>query len=163
MNERINPKYWLRIAREVGKAATCKANVGCVLVHKKMIVGMGYVGSIHGDEHCDTAGHINLPVDYRGEQGETCIRTVHAEINAILKCMVRGSSDIGFITCYSTHEPCYACTLQLLQIGVRDIYYIEPYQDTRRDLFLKRSNVRNWGYGIASSQVMMEDEHVAEP
>ena len=155
MNKRINPQYWLRIAQEVAKASTCKANVGCVLVHKKMIVGIGYVGSIHGDEHCDVADHINVPAEYRGENGETCIRTVHAEVNAILKCMVRGSHDGGFIECYSTHQPCCECLKLLLQIGVRDIYYIMAYADARREEYLKKSSVRNWGYRVSIKQVDM--------
>jgi len=160
MNKLVNPWYWLRIAREVGKASTCKADVGCVLVHEKMIVGIGYVGSIHGDDHCDEDGHINVPAEYRGENGETCIRTVHAEVNAILKCMVRGSHDKGFIECYSTHQPCCECLKLLLQIGVRTIYYILPYVDARRDEYLQKSCVKKWGYRVNMMKVDMEREDV---
>lgn len=137
MNAKINPSYWLRIAKEIAKASTCKAQVGCVLVHKKTIVGMGYVGSIHGDAHCDEAGHIDIPAEHRGKNGVTCIRTIHAEMNAILKCMVRGSKENGWIECYSTHSPCLECAKHLLQIGAREIYYIHPYADRRLTTFLQ--------------------------
>lgn len=138
MNEKINPSYWLRIAHEVAKASTCKAQVGCVLVHKKTIVGMGYVGSIHGDAHCDETCHIDIPVTHRGKNAVTCIRTIHAEMNAVLKCTVRGSEQNGWIECYSTHEPCLECLKILLQIGAREIYYSIPYVDERRGVFLSK-------------------------
>lgn len=156
MNNRINPQYWLRIAREVAKASTCKVNVGCVLVHKKMIVGIGYVGSIHGDGHCDQSGHINVPAEYRGEQGETCIRTVHAEVNAILKCQVRGSAEDGFIECYSTHQPCCECLKLLLQIGVRNMYYVTPYEDARRDRYIEEAITRGWWSKIHMQHITMD-------
>lgn len=156
MNKHINHQYWLRIAQAVAKASTCKADVGCVLVHKKMIVGIGYVGSVHGDAHCDGPnGHINVPAEYRGENGETCIRTIHAEVNAILKCTVRGSKEHGII-CYSTHQPCCECLKLLLQIGVHDILYITGYEDARRDLYIQRAIVRGWWHQIHMMQVHMD-------
>ena len=108
-----------------------------------MIVGIGYVGSVHGDRHCDTDGHINIQASYRGNEGETCIRTVHAEVNAVLKCMVRGSKEDGFIECYSTHQPCCECLKMLLQIGVRRIFFIHQYEDTRRDTYLRQMAVED--------------------
>lgn len=139
MNTRMTMKYWLRIAFEIGKASTCKIPVGCILVHKQMIVGMGYVGSTHGDDHCDEHDHIEIPAPYRGGVDRlSCVRTIHAEMNAILKCTVRGSKDGGWIDCYSTHQPCLECTKTLLQIGARRVFYVEEYVDERRDLFLQK-------------------------
>lgn len=144
MNPRINNKYWMRIAVEVAKASTCRAEVGCVLIHKKTLVGMGYVGSVHGDVHCFEPNdfihqHILVETETKGSttQGNTCIRTIHAEMNAVLKCTMRGSGEGGWIDCYSTYQPCLECTKVLLQIGVRYFYYMKPYKDDHRDLFLK--------------------------
>ena len=145
MNIRISPEYWMRIAVELAKAATCRANVGCLLVHENKIVGHGYVGSVHGDVHCyddehQLTLHKHLLVDapHRGstETGTTCIRTVHAEINAALKCIVRGSKEGGWIECYCTYQPCLDCTKVLLQIGVRKMYFMKPYKDEWRDTFM---------------------------
>lgn len=146
MNPHINPEYWMRMAVDVAKASTCRANVGCVLVHKNTIVGIGYVGSIHGDHHCNstegllahkTDHHILMPSKSQGstKKGNTCIRTVHAEMNAILKCTVRGSYQNGWIQSYSTYQPCLNCTKVLLQIGVRQLYYLKEYKDIWRDKF----------------------------
>lgn len=143
MNWNICPEYWMRIAVAVASASSCRADVGCVLVHKKTLVGMGYVGSVHGDVHCITpdrlaAQHILMKTDRQGstKKGNTCIRTIHAEMNAVLKCTVRGSQEDGWLEAYSTYQPCLDCTKVLLQIGVRTIYYIKPYKDTWRDAFL---------------------------
>jgi len=144
MNNEINTKYWLRIAENVGKASTCRLPVGCILVHRNTIVGMGYVGSVHGDYHCNEQGHIECEVDYRGQRRKTCIRTVHAEVNAILKCTVRGNKMTEWISCYSTHEPCFDCTKLLLQIGVRKIYFITSYEDERKKQYLSKINTNEF-------------------
>jgi len=146
MNTRIDEKYWMRVAVDIAAASTCRAKVGCVLVFNKTIVGMGYVGSVHGDDHCyastkdwEEHNHILMKTDRKGstKTGDTCIRTIHAEINAILKCQWRGSKETGWIDCYSTYEPCLECTKVLIQIGVRKIFYLNAYKDEWRDLYLK--------------------------
>ena len=145
MNPKVGHKYWMRIAESIAKASTCRAEVGCVLIHQKTIVGMGYVGSVHGDDHCVTDvynNHVLVKTDRKGSttKGNTCIRTIHAEMNAILKCTVRGSEENGWIACYSTYQPCLDCTKVLLQIGVRQIYYMQPYKDEWREVYLKQLN-----------------------
>lgn len=147
MNHRITPEYWIRTAVELAKASTCRADVGCVLVHKNIIAGVGYVGSVHGDLHCipDPEGmniddcHVLMKTDRQGstKKGDTCIRTIHAEMNAVLKCSIRGSEENGWIECYSTYQPCLDCTKVLLQIGVRKIYYLRAYKDSWRDVYLQ--------------------------
>jgi len=151
MNTRITPEYWMHIAVDVAKAATCRANVGCVLIHKKIIVGMGYVGSVHGDVHCiETIAqsmaqhqHLLVKTGVRGSTltGTSCIRTIHAEMNAILKCTMRGSREGGWIECYCTYQPCLECTKVLLQIGVRKMFYLNPYKDEWRDKFMSESDI----------------------
>ncbi len=149
MNEKITPAYWMAIASQLATAATCRANVGCILVYQNQIVGHGYVGSVHGDVHCvnhvsdpdlNHMSHILMKTDQRGSArtGDTCIRTVHAEVNAALKCTMRGSYEHGWIDCYSTYQPCLDCTKVLLQIGVRKMYYRHGYQDDWREAFVKQ-------------------------
>lgn len=145
MNSRITPTYWMKIAVEVAKASTCRAEVGCILVHKKTLVGMGYVGSVHGDAHCDERDHILVKTEQKGstKNGDTCIRTIHAEMNAVLKCTIRGSEENGWIDCYSTYQPCLECTKILFQIGVRTIYYIHPYKDKWREIYMEEFDLYN--------------------
>jgi dCMP deaminase len=139
-------RYFLRIASDIAEASTCRVKVGAVITKDKLIVGMGYVGSVHGDWHCNELPNGCLLVDNHGvkgsgDSGQSCIRTVHAEMNAVLKTMVRGNEHDGWLTCYCTHKPCLECTKALLQIGVRDITYINDYRDDYRDLFLNSVSV----------------------
>ena len=69
--------YFMNIAREVATRATCdRKMVGAVIVRGKTILSTGYNGSLRGLPHCDEVGH-------EMENGH-CVRTVHAEANAIV-------------------------------------------------------------------------------
>lgn len=142
MNKILTPEFWMKMAEQIAEASTCRAKVGCILVYKNMIVGHGYVGSVHGDDHCCDDDHILVDAPHRGSTttNTTCIRTVHAEVNAALKCTVRGGWKEGWVDCYSTYQPCLDCVKILLQIGVRKMYYRKPYKDHWRDLYLKQLN-----------------------
>ena len=78
-NERVSwEKYFINIAVEVSKRSTCdRKNVGAVIVKNKMILSTGYNGSIRGLPHCDEIGHEMV--------NGHCVRTTHAEANAIVQ------------------------------------------------------------------------------
>ena len=142
-------KYWMEITDQIAQASTCRVKLGCVLMHQGLIVGTGYTGSLSGDQHCCDAGCLLMETELLGsspQKKETCIRTMHAELNAVLKCAVR---DSMFAFC--TYEPCLRCTQALLQIGVRAIYYRYPYKDVWRDVFLKQTEI--------SCRIEPYDEH----
>lgn len=139
MNNNITHNYFLRIAEVIAEASTCRAKVGCVLVKDNNIVGHGYVGSVHGDTHCDDANHVLIKAEHR-PNGDTCIRTIHAEMNAVLKCQARGNQKDGWLSVYCTHQPCLDCLKVLLQIGVRRIWYRYTYDDQRRDAYIQGLN-----------------------
>lgn len=152
MNKKVNNSYWMKICDAVASASTCRVDIGCILVKDKTIVGMGYVGSVCGDKHCtieptppvnilhanvhDCLLVNNFNIKGSGDSGESCIRTIHAETNAILKCTVRGDKQNGWITCYSTYMPCLECFKLLLQIGVRSFYYRKEYKDLYRETYI---------------------------
>lgn len=111
--------YFLRIAQVVGERSTCdRAHVGCVLVVDKRILTTGYNGSPAGQEHCDDIGH--LLVDGH------CVRTIHAETNAIIQAALHGVSTKG-ATCYVTHYPCLNCTKALINAGITRLVYATAY------------------------------------
>ena len=78
MNDRVSwEKYFMNIATEVATRSTCdRKHVGAVIVREKTILSTGYNGSIKGLPHCDEAGHEMV-------DGH-CVRTTHAEANAIV-------------------------------------------------------------------------------
>jgi dCMP deaminase len=113
----------MQIAYQVATRATCdRKHVGAVIVRDKTILSTGYNGSIRGLEHCDEVGHLM-------ENGH-CVRTVHAEANAIAQAARNGVRiDAGSI--YVTASPCWACFRLIANGGITRIAFGEFYRDQR--------------------------------
>jgi dCMP deaminase len=124
----------MKIAYAVSERSTCdRAFVGCVLVRDKRILTTGFNGSPAGQPHCDEVGH--LLVDGH------CIRTIHAETNAIIQAALHGVS-IKDCTCYVTHFPCINCTKALINAGIVRLVYSVAYRlDENALAFLKMADV----------------------
>jgi dCMP deaminase len=116
-------EYFMAIAREVATRSTCdRKHVGAVIVRDRMILATGYNGSIRGLAHCDDEGHLL-------EDGH-CVRTVHAETNAIVQAARNGvrleGGDI-----YVTASPCWGCFKVIANAGLVRIVFGEFYRDER--------------------------------
>lgn len=124
----------MNIAATVATRSTCdRAAVGAVLVRDKRILTTGFNGSPAGLPHCDDAGH--LMVDGH------CVRTTHAEANAIIQAALHGISTRGAI-CYVTHFPCLGCTKMLINAGIQAIIYADAYRvDTNARAFFEAAGV----------------------
>jgi dCMP deaminase len=116
-------EYFMNIARTVATRATCDRKfVGSVIVRDRIILATGYNGSIRGLPHCDEEGHLM-------EDGH-CVRTVHAEANAIVQA-ARSGVRIDGADVYVTASPCWGCFRLLANAGVRRIVFGEFYRDPR--------------------------------
>ena len=126
--------YFMKIAFAVSERSTCdRAFVGCVLVLEKRILTTGFNGSPAGLPHCDEVGHLIV-------EGH-CVRTIHAETNAIIQAALHGVSTRGS-TCYVTHLPCINCTKALINAGiVRLVYSVAYRMDENAMNFLRAANV----------------------
>ena len=115
--------YFMNIAKEVGTRSTCnRKHVGAVIVRGKTILATGYNGSIRGLAQCAEAGH---------EMDNThCVRTIHAEANAIVQS-ARHGVRIEDSEIYITASPCYDCFKMIANVGIRKIYFGEFYRDER--------------------------------
>ena len=140
-NKNVNDSYWMGLVDKIAEASTCRVDIGTLLIQKKVIVGVGYLGSLSSDNHCDDFGCLLVPNKGMFGSGDekSCIRTVHAEMNAVLKCKARGTED-NWLTCYCTYQPCLNCLKALLSIGVRTIVYRKDYTDKWRDFFIDNIN-----------------------
>jgi dCMP deaminase len=70
-----------------------------------------------------------------------CIRTIHAETNAIIQGALHGVSTKG-ATCYVTHLPCINCTKALINAGiVRLVYSVAYHTDENAMNFLKAADI----------------------
>jgi len=115
--------YFMNIAREVATRSTCdRKHVGAVIVREKTILSTGYNGSIKGLPHCDDVGCEMV-------DGH-CVRTTHAEANAIVQAAKNGI-QINQSEIYVTASPCYDCFKLIANAGINVIYYDEFYRDKR--------------------------------
>ena len=80
-------RYFLDLCEAVARRATCdRGKCGCVIVKNKRIMTTGYVGAPARLPHCDEAGHdMRKVIDYNGNITQHCVRTLHAEQNAIIQ------------------------------------------------------------------------------
>lgn len=116
-------QYFMAVAREVATRSTCdRKHVGAVIVRDKMILTTGYNGSIRSLAHCDEAGHLM-------EDGH-CVRTVHAEANAIVQA-ARNGVMLDQAHIYVTASPCFGCFKLIANSGIRKIVFGEFYRDNR--------------------------------
>ena len=111
--------YFFKIAEIVGSRSTCdRAHVGAVIVKNKVILSTGYNGAPRGLPHCDDVGHELV-------DGH-CVRTVHAEANAIAQA-ARNGAPIDSATIYLTISPCYDCFKMMVNGGVKEVVYRKFY------------------------------------
>ena len=114
-------KTFLDMAEVLAKRGTCnRLNTACILVDdENHYLTSGYNGSPRGLPHCDDVGHLMIE--------NHCVRTIHAEHNAVLQAARKGVSVHG-ATAYVLHRPCLRCTLLLAQVGIQRIVYRYPYE-----------------------------------
>lgn len=120
--ERIDwDQYFLAQAKIAALRSTCtRLMVGSAIVRENRIIASGYNGSVADGDHCiDDGCYI---VDGH------CVRTVHAEANALLQCAKFGVPT-NETTLYVTHFPCLQCTKQIIQAGIRKVVYEEDYRN----------------------------------
>lgn len=129
--ENIRPswdEYFMKICQVVASRATCdRGRSGCVIVRDKQILTTGYVGSPIGLPHCDEIGHqFNSVIHEDGHQSQHCIRTTHAEQNAICQAAKLGISLNG-ATLYCKMTPCYVCAKMIINVGIKRVVCEKDY------------------------------------
>lgn len=124
-------EYFMEIAKVVGKRGTCdRGRNGAVLVKNKRILTTGYVGSPAGLPHCDEVGHLmSETIDSEGNKSKHCIRTTHAEQNAIVQAALHGVSTEG-ATLYVKFVPCFACCKMIINAGIKKVVAEKDYHDS---------------------------------
>jgi dCMP deaminase len=131
-------EYFIGLVREVAKRATCdRGKSGCIVVRDKRIICTGYVGSPPGMPHCDEAGHLmKQMIDDTGKASNHCVRTIHAEQNAICQAARHGTPLDGS-TLYCTMEPCRTCAMLIISSGVVRVVAERMYHAAQesRELF----------------------------
>jgi dCMP deaminase len=121
--------YFMGIARQVATRHTCPPRkpgspngVGAILVRERTILSTGYNGSVRGTAHCTEVGHMM--------ENDHCVRTVHAEANAIVQAAKNGVATEG-ATIYTTASPCFNCFKLIANAGIVKIVFDTLYRDER--------------------------------
>ena len=124
-------EYFKEITECTAKRSPCeRLKVGCLLVKENRIIAQGYNGFLPGTPH-------ESKVVNEHEQA-----TVHAEQNVITDCAKRGVSS-NDCDAYITHYPCVNCMKILCAAGIKNIFYINDYNnDPLVDYFMKISNIQ---------------------
>lgn len=121
-------EYFMEMVNTVSKRATCdRGRSGCVIVKDHQILVTGYVGSPTGLPHCDEAGHQMKKMIHEDDSiTNHCVRTVHAEQNAICQAAKRGIS-INEATLYCRMTPCRVCAMLIINCGITRVVCERKY------------------------------------
>ena len=121
-------EYFMEIANTVSTRATCdRGRSGCVIVRDRQILVTGYVGSPIGMAHCDDVGHqLKQVVHEDGSITTHCMRTVHAEQNAICQAAKLGIS-LYESTLYCRMTPCRTCAMLIINCGIKRVVCEKKY------------------------------------
>lgn len=133
--------YFLQMCYTVAQRSTClRRKVGAIAVKDNRILATGYNGTPTSVQHCEEVGCLRAKMNVpSGERHEIC-RGLHAEQNVIIQAAVSGIS-IKDSTIYCTTQPCLICTKMLINCGVKEIFYTNPYPELLAQEMLKEANI----------------------
>ncbi len=139
-------EYFMTLAHEVATRTTClRRGVGAVIVKDLRILATGYNGVPSGLAHCSQTGclrqQLNVP---SGQRHEIC-RGLHAEQNAIIQA-ARYGINIDGATIYVTTQPCVVCAKMIINSGIVEIVYQNPYPDELAMSMLEESGIKLRGF-----------------
>ncbi|MBN1274665.1 AAA family ATPase [Candidatus Woesearchaeota archaeon] len=136
--------YFIGITNAVRERGTCdRGKAGCVIAKDNRILTTGYVGSVKGMPHCDEAGHLmHEVINEDGTRSKHCIRTVHAEQNAIVQAARNGVSIDG-ATLYCSMTPCFTCAKLIINAGIKRVVANKDYHKSKLSkAFFKAAKVK---------------------
>jgi dCMP deaminase len=153
-------EYFLSMVSLIGARGTCnRGRSGCVIVSEdNRILMSGYVGSPPGFHHCDEVGHeFEWRLDFDPNQSSPydilqgfhkhCIRTIHAEMNAILYAARKGVA-LENATLYCTMTPCRRCAEAITQAGIKRVVTAKKYKKAEdSEEYFKRAGITLVTYG----------------
>lgn len=132
--------YFLNLLEPLGSRGSCdRGRSGAVIVGPgHTIIATGYVGAAPGQPHCDEVGHMmNTVIHEDGTSSQHCVRTLHAEENAILQCAKDGIS-VKDATIYCKMVPCYNCAMRIVRVGIKRVVALKRYHADQKSVKLFR-------------------------
>lgn len=98
-----------------------------MIVKDKRIMTTGYVGAPSGLPHCDDVGHdIRKVLADNGNMTQHCVRTLHAEQNAIIQA-ARFGIPLEGATLFCKMTPCRTCAMMIINAGIKRVVCEKRY------------------------------------
>ncbi len=121
-------EYFMEVVEAISKRATCnRGKSGCVIARDNQLLVTGYVGSPSGLPHCDDVEHLIKTITHEdGHTTQHCMRTIHAEQNAICQAAKKGTPIYG-ATLYCKMTPCRTCAMLLINCGIERVVCEKKY------------------------------------
>lgn len=137
-------QYFMKFAEQASTRGTCdRKKVGAVIVRDRTILSTGYNGAVRGTPHCDEVGHLM--------EHDHCVRTAHAEANAIVQAARNGTAIDGG-TIYTNASPCFICFKLIANAGIKRIVFAELYRDERIYQFAQEAKIELVDFGAMQIQ-----------
>ncbi len=135
-------EYFMKLANEVATRTTCmRRAVGAVIVKDNRILATGYNGVPSGLKHCAVTGCLRQELGIpSGQRNEIC-RGLHAEQNAIIQAAKYGPLINGS-KIYVNTQPCVVCAKMLINAGIEEIVYQNPYPDDLAMSLLEEAKIK---------------------
>lgn len=122
-------EYFMKLAEEVQTRTTClRRPVGAIIVKDRRILATGYNGVPTGLPHCNVTGCLREQLGVPSGQRHEICRGLHAEQNALLQA-ARYGINIEGASMYVTTQPCSVCAKMIINAGIKEIIYKNPYPD----------------------------------
>ncbi|HIY82556.1 deoxycytidylate deaminase [Rubneribacter sp.] len=135
-------EYFMKLAHEVATRTTCvRRAVGAVIVKDRRILATGYNGVPTGLRHCAEVGCLRQQLGIPSGQRQEICRGLHAEQNAIIQAARYGTNIMG-ASIYVTTQPCVTCAKMIINAGIEEIVYQNPYPDELSMSMLEEAGIK---------------------
>lgn len=135
-------EYFMTLAEQVATRTTClRRAVGAVVVKDRRILSTGYNGVPSGIPHCAETGCLREKLHVPSGQRHELCRGLHAEQNAIIQA-ARYGIDISGASIYVTAQPCVVCAKMLINAGIKEVIYKDPYPDKLSQELIGQSDMK---------------------
>ena len=135
-------EYFMTMANYAATRTTClRRGVGCVIVKDNRVLATGYNGVPTGITHCAVTGCLREKLGVPSGQRHEICRGLHAEQNAIIQAAKFGISIDG-AKIYVNTQPCVVCAKMLINAGIEEIIYQNPYNDELSRELLAESGIK---------------------
>jgi deoxycytidylate deaminase len=175
----------MRMAFEQSRQSLCrKRGIGAVIARDTDIIAGGFNGPPIGvaactsltycykdhSKECDACGtpfqailrvciKCRRPIEQERtaelEKNLDLCRGVHGEERAILRVIKNGRGSVVGAQLYTTTFPCLLCAKKIIEVGISDVWYVEPYPFTEAYRILREAGVKLHKFeGVKSTQAM---------